>query len=153
MRQPPRDPQARFMSRSMVSSIVRSAAGLFLAVSVAYLATYYSGASLPVAQTVAFVTWLLGHVFLALNLRSEREPLFRLGPLSNRLMVAWGIAAILFAVFASMTPGVQVVLRTAPLGAAQWALALVLAALGTFWIEVRKWLARPSHPSSGTSPT
>ena len=126
----------------MVGSIFLSAAGLFLAVSVAYLAAYYSHVDLAVAQTVAFVTWLLGHVFLALNLRSEREPLVRLGILSNRLMVVWGVAAILFAVFASMTPGVQVVLRTAPLDAAQWGLAIALALAGTFWIEIRKWLSR-----------
>jgi Ca2+-transporting ATPase len=88
-------------------------------------------------------------VFLALNLRSEREPLFRIGLFSNRLMVIWGTAAILFALFASFTPGVQSVLRTASLGATQWALALGLALLGTFWIEVRKWLV-PPRPTEAT---
>ncbi len=140
MRQPPRDPRSRFMDRRMVVSIFASSAGLFLAVSAAYLSTYYSGANLGVAQTTAFVTWLMGHVFLALNLRSEREPLLRLGFLSNRLMVVWGAAAIVFAAFASLVPGVQSVLRTAPLGPSQWLLAIALALLGTFWIEVRKWL-------------
>ena len=153
MHQPPRDPNARFMDRSMVASIFTSAAGLFLAVSAAYLVTFYSGVGLAVAQTTAFVTWLLGHVFLALNLRSEHEPLLRIGLTSNRLMVVWGLAAILFAIFASMTPGVQSVLRTAPLGAAQWALAIVLAFAGTFWIEVRKWFAPAPSRLSGTSPT
>ncbi len=146
MREPPRDPHARFMSRPIVVSIFTSAAGLAAAVSAAYLVTYYSGVGLAEAQTTAFVTWLLGHVFLALNLRSEREPLIRLGAFSNRLMVIWGAAAILFAIFASVTPGVQSALRTAPLGGAQWALAVALALLGTFWIEVRKWLAPPRPP-------
>ncbi len=140
MRLPPRNPRLRFLDRSFVSSVFTSAMGLASAVSVAYLAMVYSGVALPTAQTVAFVTWLLGHVFLALNLRSEREPLFRLGLLSNRLMVLWGGAAILFAVFASTTPGVQSVLRTAPLDLSQWLLAIALAFLGTFWIEARKWL-------------
>ncbi len=153
MRQAPRDPRARFMDRRMIASVFVSAGGLFLAVSTAYLVTYYSGVSAGVAQTTAFVTWLLGHVFLALNLRSESEPLFRMGPLTNRLMVIWGLAAVLFAVFASLTPGVQSVLRTAPLDAAQWTLAIGLAILGTFWIEVRKWLARPSRAVAARSPT
>ncbi len=152
LRQGPREPHARFMDRRMVGSVFASAAGIFLAVSAAYLLTYYSGAGGAVAQTTAFVTWLLGHVFLALNLRSEREPLVRLGPLTNRLMVVWGLAAVLFAVFATVTPGVQSVLRTAPLAAGQWALALGLALLGTFWIEVRKWLALASRHAAGTSP-
>ncbi len=141
MRQGPRDPRARFMDRRMVGSIFASAAGLFLAVSTAYLVTYYGGGSGAVAQTVAFVTWLLGHVFLALNLRSEDEPLLRLGLFTNRLMVLWGVAAVLFAIFASVTPGVQSVLRTTTLDAGQWGLAILLAFAGTFWIEARKWLA------------
>jgi Ca2+-transporting ATPase len=143
MRQPPRDPRQRFMDRRMVGSIIASATGLFLAVSASYLVTYYSGASAAVAQSTAFVAWLMGHVFLALNLRSEHEPLLRLGVLSNRLMVLWGAAAILFAVFSSLVPGVQSVLRTAPLGASQWLLAFGVAFLGTFWIEVRKWVLPP----------
>ncbi len=151
MRQPPRDPHARFMSRPLVSSIFASAAGLFLAVSAAYLATYYGGASLAVAQTVAFVTWLMGHVFLALNLRSEREPLVRLGLTTNRLMVLWGAAALLFAVFASVTPGVQLVMKTSSLSLAQWGLAVLLAVAGTFWIEVRKWFV-PRPQALGVSP-
>ena len=75
MRRPPRDPKAKFLDRSMVQSIFVSAAGLFAAVCGVYLATWYSGAGLITAQTMAFATWLLGHVFLAFNLRSEREPL------------------------------------------------------------------------------
>ena len=58
----------------------------------------------------------------------------------------WGGAAVLFAVFASFTPGVQQVLRTTALGPGQWALSIVLAFLGTFWIEARKWLVRTRAP-------
>jgi Ca2+-transporting ATPase len=144
MRLPPRNPRLRFLDRSFVLSVFTSAGGLASAVSVAYLVMFYSGVAQATAQTVAFVTWLLGHVFLALNLRSEREPLFRLGLLSNRLMVIWGMAAILFAIFASTTPGVQSVLRTVPLTLSQWLLAIALAFFGTFWIEARKWLAPPN---------
>ncbi len=148
MRRAPRDPNARFMDRRMVGGIFASALGLFLAVSAGYLVTYYSGGAGVAAQTVAFVTWLLGHVFLALNLRSEREPLLRLGLFSNRLMILWGAAATLFAVFASVTPGVQGVLRTAPLTPSEWGLAVLLALLGTFWIELRKWIA-PGYDRPG----
>jgi len=151
MRQPPRDPHARFMDRSMIATIFSSAAGLFLAVSVAYLITWYSGVGLATAQTVAFATWLLGHVFLALNLRSEREPLFKLGLFSNRLMVAWGAMAILFAVIATLTPGIQAVMRTTYLGAGQWILVILASLFGTFWIEARKWLRTDSATPEATA--
>ncbi len=77
MQRPPRNSKERFMNRAMVSSLSVAAAGLFAAVSVAYLVTWYNTTNLAQAQTVAFTTWLLGFVFLALNLRSEREPLLK----------------------------------------------------------------------------
>jgi Ca2+-transporting ATPase len=140
MRRPPRDPRARFMDRAMLIGIFASAAGLFAAVSIAYLSTWYRGADLNRAQTVAFVTWLLGHVLLALNMRSEREPLLKLGLLSNRLMVIWGAGTLAFVLIATLVPGVRDALKTTPLDFAVWGLVLATAMAGTFWIEVRKWL-------------
>lgn len=144
MKQPPRERKSRFMDKAMVSSIFSSAVGLFVAVSLVYLVTWYGGAGIAVSQTAAFVTWLLGHVFLAFNLRSEREPLLKLGPLSNRLMVIWGVATALFVVLATFVPGVQAAIKTTSLSPATWALVIGMALVGTFWIEARKWLFH--HP-------
>ena len=92
------------------------------------------------AQTIAFVTWLLGHVCLALNLRSEREPLFRLGLFSNRLMVGWAVATAAFVLLVTMVPGIRKSFHTVALSGREWALAAGAAWLGTFWIEAWKWL-------------
>lgn len=75
------------------------------------------------------------------RLRAEkREPLFRLGLFSNRLMAGWGAATVAFILFATLAPGVQGTLRTVTLSGAGWFLALGAALAGTFWIEARKWL-------------
>ena len=140
MRRPPRDPRAAFMDRSMVISIFVSAAGLFAAVSIAYLVAWHGGAGLDGARTMAFVTWLLGHVFLALNMRSERQPLLQLGLVSNRLMVIWVAATVAFVLLATLVPGVQTALKTVSLSGGEWALAVGVALAGTFWMEARKWL-------------
>jgi len=140
MQRPPRDPGAPFLDRAMVGSIGSAGAGLFAAVSVAYLITWYSGAGTVRAQTIAFVTWLLGHVFLALNLRSEHEPLVRLGVFSNRLMIGWAAATLAFVLVAILVPIVQVALKTTSLSGQEWALAVGAALVGTFWMEVGKWL-------------
>ncbi len=142
MHRPPRDPKTPFMDQEMVGSIFAAAVGLFAAVSAAYLVTWYSGAGLDRAQTVAFVTWLLGHVFLALNLRSERQPLFRLGLFSNRLMAGWGTATVALILCATLVPGVQAALKTVSLSNREWSLAIAVVLVGTFWMEARKWLMR-----------
>jgi Ca2+-transporting ATPase len=134
MRRPPRD-------RAMVSSILTAAAGLFVAVSVVYLLAWYRGAGQAVAQTVAFAAWLLGHVLLAFNLRSERQPLVQVGFFSNRLMIVWGVAAVAFVLLATLVPPLQAVLKTASLSGAQWVLITGATLAGTFWLEIRKLIA------------
>ncbi len=138
MRQPPRDPRRPFMDRSMVSSIVFAAGGLFAAVATVYLVTWYSGVGLGEARTAAFVTWRLGHALLALHLRSERQPLLRLGVFSNRPMVVWLAASILLALALTFVPVIQARLNTTGLTPAEWGGAIVAALLGTSWIEVVK---------------
>ena len=138
MRRPPRDPKERFLDRSAVRSIVVSATGLFAAVCGVYLFTWHSGAGLITAQTIAFVTWLLGHVFLAFNLRTEREPLVRVGFLSNWVMVAWAIATVALLLVATLVPEAQRLIKVTSLSPAQWALAMGAAFAGTFWTEARK---------------
>lgn len=142
MRQPPRDPRARFLDASMIWSIFGAAAGLFVAVSGVYLFTWYDGAGIATARTVAFVTWLLGHVLLAFHLRSERIPLVRLGVFSNRVMAWWASATALFVLLVTMVPPVQDLFKTTSLDGRSWTVACGAALLGTGWIEGVKWLAR-----------
>jgi P-type Ca2+ transporter type 2C len=140
MRQPPRDPRRPFMDRGMVTSILLAAAGLFAAVAAVYLASWYGGSGLAEARTVAFVTWLLGHVLLAFNLRSEREPLLRQGIFSNPVMVIWLAAAVLFALAITFAPAVQARLNTTELTPMAWGVAILAAVLGTGWWEGVKWI-------------
>ncbi|MCY7323406.1 MAG: cation-transporting P-type ATPase [Phormidesmis sp. CAN_BIN36] len=140
MQRPPRLANAPFMNHRMVSSIFTSAVGLFAAVSVTYLITWYGGAGLAKSQTVAFMTWLLGHVLLAMNLRSERESVFKLGLFSNRFILIWAAAIVAFVLFIMLIPEVQQALKITSLSSKDWTLIISAALLGSFWIEVRKQL-------------
>jgi Ca2+-transporting ATPase len=136
--QKPRDPKAKFMDRAMIASLVTSSAGLFIAVTGLYLAAWYGTRDLTYAQTVAFFSWLIGHVLLAFNMRSERQPLFQIGFTSNRLMVIWAVVIAVFLISASLIPGAQVVMRIVTLDASRWWMMLAATIAGTFWMEIRK---------------
>jgi Ca2+-transporting ATPase len=138
MRRPPRNPKAKFLDRFMVQTTMLPAAGLFAAVCGVYLSTWYSGAGVTVAQTMAFATWLFGHVFLAVNLRSEREPVIRLGLFSNWVMVLWAVATFALLLVATLIPGAQRLIKVTSLHGAQWTLVVGAALAGTFWIEIYK---------------
>ncbi len=146
MRKPPVDPNEKFMNRSMVQTLVMGAVSLFAAVSTAYLTTWFLNANLPIdqrtalAQTVAFATWMLGHIFLALNLRSEKEPLVKLGLFSNKVMVLWALLVIATLAVGIGLPFVHDSLRLTFLSLQDWALVIGVSFAATFWMELKKLL-------------
>ncbi|MBP1694059.1 MAG: hypothetical protein H6Q37_1942, partial [Chloroflexi bacterium] len=136
--QKPRDPKAKFMDNAMIGSIAISSLGLFAAVTVVYLVTWYGTYDQMTSQTVAFFAWLIGHVLLAFNLRSERQPIFQLGLGGNRMMLIWGGAVAAFLILVSLVPGLQHLMRITTLTAAQWGMILGATFIGTFWVEIKK---------------
>jgi len=138
--QKPRDSQAKFMDKAMISSIFTSSLGLFAAVTVVYLITWYGTSNLATSQTVAFFAWLIGHVLLAFNMRSERQPIFQLGFGSNRMMLLWAAGVAVFLLVVSIFPGAQQLIKITTLKDAQWGMILGATFVGTFWLEVKKML-------------
>ncbi|MEN6570810.1 MAG: cation-transporting P-type ATPase [Anaerolineaceae bacterium] len=136
--QKPRDPKAKFMDKAMITSLVTSSIGLFAAVTALYLVTWNSTHDLATSQTVAFFSWLVGHVLLAFNMRSEHQPVFQMGLGSNRLMLIWGGVVAVFLGAISVIPGAHQVMRITALNGSQWLMILGAAFIGTFWIEARK---------------
>ncbi|MGE5248879.1 MAG: cation-translocating P-type ATPase [Bacteroidota bacterium] len=145
LQQKPRDPRARFMDRAMLSSILTSSLGLFAAVSAVYLFTWYTGHNQTASQTVAFTAWLIGHVLLAWNMRSDRQPVLQLGLGSNRMMLVWAGTIALFLVLIFMIPAAQRLMKVTPLTGAQWGMIFAATLIGTFWIEARKLMTFRGH--------
>jgi Ca2+-transporting ATPase len=140
MNKPPIDPEEKFMNRPMLNSIALGALSLFAAVSATFLFTWYQTQSLPHAQSVAFATWMLGHILLAFNFRSEREPLSKLGILSNKLMILWAAVVVVTLLVGTNLPFVADSLKITSLNAFDWLLVVVASVVATFWMELRKLL-------------
>jgi P-type Ca2+ transporter type 2C len=135
-----RDPRSRFMDRSMLMSIAAAAGGLSLAVILSYAMEWHARLGAPTTQTMAFVTLPLGTALMAINLRSEKEPLFKLGVTSNIPLLIWTTAITVFVLLAVLVPQAHALFKTVALSGWQWALVLVLTVAGTMWIEALKLL-------------
>jgi Ca2+-transporting ATPase len=148
MNKPPLDPKQKFMNRPMAVNIVLGALSLFAAVSASYLFTWFSNQNLEFAQrlvlsqTMAFATWMLGHIFLALNFRSEKEPLLKLGFFSNKVMVLWALLVVGTLLVGTNLPFVNDSLRITSLSIENWALVIAVAFVATFWMELKKLFKR-----------
>jgi P-type Ca2+ transporter type 2C len=139
MTRPPRDPHQRVLNPPMIKAIFTAALGLFAAVAAAYLITWYGTHDAARAQTVAFCTWLVRHVLMALTLRSQK-PLLRVSLVSNRVIAGWGSAVAIMLLLIAFVPAAQTFTRTTALHGLDWALVIGAAAAATLWREISKYI-------------
>ena len=138
MTKPPVDPKEKFMNLSMLSGISVGALSLFGAVTTNFLLVWFLTQNLTQAQSVAFATWMLGHILLALNFRSEKEPLVNLGFFSNNVMIMWAMLATATLIVGTSLPVVHNALKITYLSLPDWALVICVSVAATFWMELRK---------------
>ncbi len=105
-----------------------------------------SGTLYMTATTMTLAAIVMSQVGNVLACRTEREPLFRVGVLSNRL-VLWGILSELCIIIMLIyTPFFQKVFGLAPLGENDWLLLLVFAPFLLLADEARKLAVRKYFP-------
>lgn len=134
----PRDPNHPFMDTKMIFTIFLSAFLLFLVVSIVYIFTWVQNKNILEAQTVAFVSWMIGHIFLGINMRTEREPIIRVGLFSNTSMIVWAIVSFAVVLLVTSISLFNPILKVTPLKMSQWIIIILIAFIGTFWIEISK---------------
>jgi Ca2+-transporting ATPase len=142
MQKPPNNPRESFMNRSMIRTLFLGALSLFVAVTATYLFTYYTTIDVTYARTAAFATWMLGHIFLAFNYRSEEPLLLKQGILSNRVMLLWALLVIGVLAAGTSLPPIQTALQITALEPLGWVLVGVVAFAATFWMEIYKNLRK-----------
>jgi Ca2+-transporting ATPase len=140
MTKPPIDPKEKILSSINLKILFTGAISLFVAVSISFLLTWYQTHDLPLAQTMAFATWMLGHIFLAFNFRSEKEPLMKLGFFSNKIMVVWALIVVATLLVGTNLPFIHDSLRITYLSLSDWALVINVSFVATFWMELKKTL-------------
>jgi Ca2+-transporting ATPase len=145
MDQPPRPPTEPIINRFMVNGIIVQT----IAITTVTLFAYLLGLRLypvspgefnTVAATMAFATLSFSELLRAFTSRSERYPLFKIGPFSNPNM-NWAVlasASLLLAVI--YLPFLQPVFKTFPLGLEHWQFILPLLFVPALAAELTKWV-------------
>lgn len=140
MKRKPANPNEKFMNKPMLTTLFAGALSLFAAVSITYLFTWYQTQDLVLSQTMAFATWMIGHIFLALNFRSDKEPLAKLGLRSNKLMLVWALAIALTLLAATNLSVLHDALKVTSLDIVNWVTVLGVCFVAIFWMEAKKLL-------------
>jgi Ca2+-transporting ATPase len=142
MQKPPIDPKEKFLNKPMLRRLFLGALSLFAAVTITYLFAYYTTTDVTYARTIAFATWIFGHIFLALNFRSEQEPLIREGLFSNKVMLLWALLAFTTLFIGTTFSPIQVALQITSLDWQGWVLVVAVSFAATFWMEITKVLGK-----------
>jgi Ca2+-transporting ATPase len=129
-----------FLSRSLIMRIFSNGVGLALGILTIYLSLYFGTGNVVLSQTAAFVTWLLGHIFLALNLKQERAPLLKQGFFSNRFGTFWLIGMVTLTLLTTNVSFIFPYMSTVFLPPEVWFGVLLVVFASTFWLEVAKWI-------------
>jgi Ca2+-transporting ATPase len=122
----------------MISGIAAGGFALWVAVFAPYWVTLAENVPLPMAQTYAFSAWMIGHVLLALFSRSARDPLYRIGLFSNRVLLVWMAGALGFLAAALLVPAVGQHLNVVPVTPAGTAVLILFVILCMAGFELTK---------------
>ncbi len=135
---PPRDSRHDLFDLKMMKEIAISGFSLFVAVMVPYFYALHIGVPQQTAQTLAFSAWMVGQVTLAFVMRSDYEPLSRLGPFSNPALDVMLVSVAAFLFVALGVPAVGSFIKLAPVEPLQFAAVAVFAFVLIFWQEIVK---------------
>jgi Ca2+-transporting ATPase len=128
----------KFMDSKAIIGILLSGLSLFAAVILPYFYARYNNLSLIQTQTFAFAGWMIGHIVLAFVSRSEKEPLFKLGIFSNRVMDLWALTVFVFLLVSIGIPAFSLQLKLSSLSIDQLVLILSISFLTISWKELVK---------------
>ncbi len=139
MNRPPRDPQARFLSRRRL--LLLFGQGTLIAASTMLVFAYCLFAmdqSLERARTVTFTVMVLAQLFHAFNCRSDRRSVFSIGVFSNRSLIwAVGISAALQVLIVAL-PAARAVFKVSPFDPKHWVLVLAVGLVPLLAMELWK---------------
>ncbi|MGE5556908.1 MAG: cation-translocating P-type ATPase [Caulobacteraceae bacterium] len=140
MRRPPQRVK-HYLNYSMAGRIAGNGIGLTIGLLAVYLWLYYGTGDITLARTAVLVTWLPGHILLALNLKQDNLPLLKQGILSNRFGAFWLSGMVVLTLSITSLPVVFPYLDTTYLPLRIWAVIIPVVILSTFWIEARKMVS------------
>lgn len=92
-----------------------------------------------------FTTLTLSQMGNALAIRSQRDSLFKVGLLSNKLLLAAVLLTLLLQMAVIYLPFLQELFATVPLSSLDLLVSLAMSTVVLWGVELQKWLLRRRH--------
>ena len=133
MKREPRNPKESVMHKML--PFVISAGILAAVVSLGlFIFELKTNGSIDRARTIVFTTAIIFELLFVFNCRSEKDPIWKTNPLSNKLLVLAVLLGLLLQVAIVYLPFFNTLFKTVPLGLYDWLLIGLLSSTGLFLI-------------------
>ena len=130
MQRPPRNPEEGIL-HGRVALIIVSFLTQFLGTAFVFsLAYFVLNGSLEKARTMAFMQVAVRETLVVWNCRSEKHNAFKVGFLSNKLLLLSVVASLLLTASLLYVPFLQVMFHVVPLGVSDWIIVSLVACSG-----------------------
>ncbi|MFQ5910018.1 MAG: cation-translocating P-type ATPase [Thermoplasmata archaeon] len=152
MERKPRDPKESPINREMFYMIVAVGIIMLIGTLGIFYVQRYIGTSTTEARTIAFTTLVMFQLFFVFSVRSPRQPLYKVGFLSNPKLILAVLVSMLLQLMVVYLPPLQPIFETNSLGIAEWIMILLVSSSVFFIVEgykiVRTWvLAKKAAPT------
>jgi Ca2+-transporting ATPase len=139
MDRPPRNPNESVFTPS-VKALVVGVGAIILLGTLPLFYWAYGGDELNLikAQTMAFTLLIMFEMFNAFNCKSEKHSVFKVGPFSNRFLVAAVIGSVFVQLIVVYVPFFHGLLHTTSLGLFDWVLILAISSTVLIAVEIGK---------------
>jgi Ca2+-transporting ATPase len=139
MRRKPFSPKENIFGRGLATSVLLIGVEMGVTSLLAGLWALYTGRT-ETWQTMIFTTLTLAQMGNALAIRSDREPLIRLGIFSNPLLLAAVLLTFVLQMAVVYVPFLQDIFRTRPLPLVDLLVSLAFSSVVFLSIEAVKWV-------------
>ncbi len=139
MKRPPRPTNESVITRKRGLIILLQGSFLAFCSLLAFWFVYnFEGESLERARTETFVVLACSQLFHSFNLRNFRQSIFKVGFLTNKMLLWAVLGSFVLQMAVVYVPFLQVVFKTEALGLIDWLVALVISSFPLWAMEIVK---------------
>jgi Ca2+-transporting ATPase len=145
MNRPPRKPNEPVVTKQrMIEMLYQGAIIAFCSLFAFTWVLLVEKEPIEMARSAAFIVLSCSQLFHAFNCRNRNISLFKIGILTNFKLLAAVLISFTLQICVVYVPFFQGIFRTASLTPIDWILVIVISSLPLWFMEVIKFLKRPS---------
>nr|WP_176780863.1 calcium-translocating P-type ATPase, SERCA-type [Alicyclobacillus hesperidum] len=151
MKRRPRDVHEGIFAKGMATKILSRGILIGLVTLAVFVWSLKTDKNLAHAQTMAYATLTMAQLILVFDCRSLEGGIMKRNPLGNIWLILAVISSVVLFAFTIYVPKIAKAFHTVPLGLTDWIIVLVLAAIPTFALSIRRLGRNVLRPKSGAN--